>query len=228
MSKRILALAAIAALGLGLTAASAADLPSLAANPEPVPILAGWSPWLVRVRALGILPDSSARLSAGGAPLAGAGVAITDSAVPELDISYFFTRNIAAELILGVTRHGIQGTGTLAGTRIGTTWILPPTLTLQYHFDGFGPLKPYLGVGVNYSIFFGEQERGGFNGFRLTNSVAPALQAGFDYMLDEHWGLNVDVKKLLLDTKVKLNAGTIRGRVDVDPWIVGAGITYKF
>jgi outer membrane protein len=81
---------------------------------------------------------------------------------------------------------------------------------------------------VNYSIFFGEQERGGFNGFRLTNSVAPALQAGFDYMLDEHWGLNVDVKKLLLDTKVKLNASAIRGGVDIDPWIVGGGVTYRF
>jgi len=65
-------------------------------------------------------------------------VSITDSAIPELDISYFFTRNIATELILGVTRHGIQGAGILAGTRIGRTWILPPTLTLQYHFDGSG------------------------------------------------------------------------------------------
>lgn len=228
MSQRIIALAAVAALGLGSYAAVAADLPTFAAAPALEPALATWSPWLVRVRALGVLPDPGARLSAGGAPLTGAGVAITDSAIPELDISYFFTRNIAAELILGVTRHGIQGAGILAGTRIGTTWILPPTLTLQYHFDGFGPLKPYVGAGVNYSIFFGEQERGGFTGLRLSNSVAPALQAGFDYMLDEHWGVNVDVKKLFLDTKVKLNAGTIRGRVDIDPWIVGAGITYKF
>jgi len=81
---------------------------------------------------------------------------------------------------------------------------------------------------VNYLIFFGEQERGGFTGFRLSNGVAPALQVGFDYMLDEHWGVNVDVKKLFLDTKVKLTAGVIRGRVDIDPWIAGASVTYRF
>lgn len=189
---------------------------------------AGWSSWLVRLRVLGVLPHAAARLSAGGAPLLGAGVAITDSAVPELDISYFFTTNIAAELILGVTRHGVQGAGSLAGPRIGSTCILPPTLTLQYHFAGLNPLKPYVGAGVNYSIFFGEEEGGEFTGFRLSNSVAPALQVGFDYMLDAHWGVNVDVKKLFLDTKVKLDAGAIRGRVDIDPWIVGAGLTQKF
>ncbi|WP_430911540.1 OmpW/AlkL family protein [Methylobacterium sp. sgz302541] len=228
MSRKLIAIATAAALGLGTQAALSADLPSPAAPPAPDLTLPTWSPWLVRVRALGVLPDPGARLSAAGRPLTGAGVAITDSAIPELDISYFLTKNIAAELILGVTRHGIQGSGTLAGTRIGTTWILPPTLTLQYHFDGFGRFKPYVGAGVNYSVFFGEKERGGFNGFRLSSSVAPALQAGFDYMLDDHWGLNVDVKKLFLDTKVKLNAGVIRGRVDIDPWIAGAGITYKF
>ncbi|CAA2160085.1 Outer membrane protein W [Methylobacterium brachiatum] len=226
--KTVLLAATAAVLASGCAGTRAADLPTFAAAPAPEPVLATWSPWMLRVRALGVLPDPRARLSAGGAPITGAGVAITDSAIPELDISYFFTKNIAAELILGVTRHGIQGAGTLAGTRIGSTWILPPTLTLQYHFDGFGPLKPYVGAGVNYSIFFDERERGGFTGFRLSNSFAPALQAGFDYMLDAHWGLNVDVKKLFLDTKVKLNAGAIRGRVDIDPWIVGAGITYRF
>ncbi|UHC16948.1 OmpW family protein [Methylobacterium currus] len=222
--KRTLLLAA--ALVLGANGAHAADLPRAAPSPDFVPVT--WSPWLVRLRVLGVLPDPDARLSAAGVPLAGAKVGITDSVIPELDITYFFTKAIAAELILGVTRHGIHGAGALAGTRIGTTWILPPTLTLQYHFDGLGPLKPYLGAGVNYSVFFGEQERGGFTAFRLTNSVAPALQAGFDYMLDEHWGINVDVKKIVLDTRVKLNAGVIRGRVDIDPWIVGGGITYKF
>jgi outer membrane protein len=228
MRKRINALAATVISVFGTPGVLAADLPAFANTPAPEPVLALRSPWLVRVRALGILPEPGARLSAAGAPVAGAAVSITDSIVPELDISYFFTRNFAAELILGVTRHGIEGSGTLAGTRIGSTWLLPPTLTFQYHFTDFGPFKPYVGAGVNYTIFFGERERGGFTGFRLRDSAAPALQAGFDYMLDEHWGVNVDVKKLFLDTKVKLNAGAIRGRVDIDPWIVGTGITYKF
>ena len=228
MSRRFAVLAAAAAIGLGSTAAQAADLPSFAAAPVAPPIPAEWSPWMVRVRVLGVLPDPNARLNAGGVPLNGAKVSISNSVIPELDISYFFTRNIAAELILGVTRHTVDGAGTLAGTKIGSTWILPPTLTLQYHFDGFGAFKPYVGAGVNYSVFFGEKERGPFNSFRLTSNVAPAVQFGFDYMIDQHWGFNVDVKKLFLDTKVKLNAGAVRGRVDIDPWIVGAGVTYKF
>ncbi len=228
MSRRNAVLAAVAALGLGSTAAQAADLPSFAAAPVAAPIPAEWSPWLVRVRVLGVLPDPGTRLNSGGVPLNGAKVSISDSVIPELDISYFFTRTIAAELILGVTRHAIDGAGTLAGTKIGSTWILPPTLTLQYHVDGFGPFKPYVGAGVNYSVFFGEKERGPFTGFRLTSRIAPALQVGFDYMIDQHWGFNVDVKRLFLDTKVKLNAGAVRGRVDIDPWIVGAGMTYKF
>lgn len=228
MRKTSLLAAMSAVLACGFPGARAADLPTFATAPALEPTLAAWSPWLVRVRALGVLPDPAGRLWAAGVPVAGASVAITDSVVPELDIAYFFTPNIAAELILGVTRHGIRGAGTLAGTRIGSTWILPPTLTLQYHFDGFGPLRPYVGAGVNYAIFFGERERGGFTGFRLSDSVAPALQAGFDYMLDAHWGVNVDVKKLFLDTKVKLDAGAIRGRVDIDPWIAGAGVTYRF
>ena len=228
-SKGIAALAVAAALCAPLSIARAADLPVRPEGTEAsayVPVQ--WSPWMVRLRVLGVMPDEGARLSAGGAPLAGARVDISDTVVPELDISYFFTKNIAAELILGVTRHGIKGDGSLSGARIGNTWLLPPTLTLQYHFDGFGPFKPYLGAGVNYSIFFDEQARGGFTSLHLSNSVAPALQAGFDYMLDAHWGLNLDVKKLFLDTKVKLNAGAVRGRVDLDPWIFGGGITYKF
>lgn len=230
MPKRLLSLAAASAAtaAIALSGAHAADLPVTATTPLPVFAAAQWSPWMVRVRLLGVLPDPGAKLTAGGAPLSGANVSITDAAIPELDISYFITKNIAAELILGVTRHSINGAGTLAGTKIGSTWLLPPTLTVQYHFTDLGAFKPYVGVGATYAVFFGERERGPFNSFRLTDSIGPTVQVGFDYMLNEHWGLNVDLKKSFFDTKVKLNAGLVRGRVDIDPWIVGAGVTYKF
>ena len=78
----------------------------------------------------------------------------TNSFVPEFDISYFFTQNIAAELILGVTPHHVYGTGAAAtdGLDVGKAWLLPPTLTLQYHFTDFGAFKPYIGAGVNYTV----------------------------------------------------------------------------
>ena len=148
--------------------------------------------------------------------------------MPELDITYFFTPNLAVELILGVTPHNVKGAGALAGARIGSAWLLPPTLTLQYHFTGLGAFKPYVGAGVNYTVFFDEKAKGGFNRFDLKNTFGVALQVGFDYMLDKHWGINVDVKKIFLEPKVRVNNGLVTGKVKIDPWIIGTGVTYRF
>jgi len=211
--------------------AVAADLPT--AKSTPTFVAADQSPWMIRVRALGVLPDASATFNVNGAPLNGASAKITDSLVPELDISYFVTPNIALELILGTTPHGVRGTGVLANQPIGRVWLLPPTLMLQYHLTNFGPFKPYLGAGVNYTVFYGEKSRGIFTNFDVRNQFGVALQAGFDYMFDQHWGVNVDVKKLWLEPNAKAtipSAGNalVTGKVKIDPWLIGAGITYRF
>jgi outer membrane protein len=163
----------------------------------------------------------------------------SDSLVPELDISYFFTKNIAAELVLGVTRHQVTGTGVAAtnGLDVGKAWLLPPTLTLQYHFTDFGAFKPYVGAGVNYTMFFSQSAGNAANGAgvivtrsNLHNTWSPALQIGFDYMIDKHWGFNVDVKKLWLrpNWDGDSNVGALTGKVNLDPWLIGAGVTYKY
>lgn len=226
---RILRLAACAALlaGTTLTSAGAADLPSAKTAPI-APVLTQWSPWMIRGRALAVVPQESAKLRLGGAPIVGGDVDISNSVVPELDISYFFTKNIAVELILGVTPHKVKGAGALAGAQIGSAWLLPPTLMLQYHFTDFGAFKPYVGVGVNYTVFFNEKAKGGFTSFDLKDSFGFALQAGFDYMIDKNWGFNFDVKKIFLEPKVKVNNGLIAGKVKIDPWLIGAGVTYRF
>ncbi len=219
---------AVALLGAtALTTARAADLPSAKAA-RIAPILTQWSPWMIRGRALAVVPQEKAKLDIGGAPIVGGKVDISNSVVPELDITYFFTKNIAAELILGVTPHNVKGEGTLAGARIGSAWLLPPTLMLQYHFTELGAFKPYLGVGVNYTVFFNEKAKGGFTGFDLKDTFGLALQAGFDYMLDQHWGINFDVKKIFLEPKVKVNNGLIGGKVKIDLWLIGTGVTYRF
>lgn len=213
--------------GTALTSAQAADLPSTKQQPS-LPMLTTWSPWMIRGRALVVMPQPDASLRVGGVPVPGADVDISTSVVPELDISYFFTKNIAVELILGVTPHRVKGDGVLAGTRIGSAWLLPPTLMLQYHFTDFGKFKPYVGVGVNYTVFFNEKARGGFTNFDLKDTFGLALQVGADYMIDEHWGINFDVKKIFLEPKVKVNNGLVSGKVKIDPWLFGAGVTYKF
>lgn len=220
-------LAATALTSAQLSSARAADLPSAKAAPL-APIMTQWSPWMIRGRALAVIPQEDAKLKLGGAPILGGDVDISNSVVPELDISYFFTKNIAVELILGVTPHNVKGAGALAGARIGSAWLLPPTLMLQYHFTDLSAFKPYVGVGVNYTVFFNEKAKGGFTSFDLKDSFGVALQVGFDYMLDKNWGINFDVKKIFLEPKVKVNNGLIAGKVKIDPWLIGTGVTYRF
>lgn len=199
------------------------------------------SPWQVRVRALGVLPASGgSTVNVQGVPALStpnSGLSIGNSIVPELDISYFITRNVAAELILGVTPHNITGTGALANTNIGTAWLLPPTLLAQWHFTDFGPFKPYIGIGLNYTIFFGQsagytQTNGlGVTNLSINNTVGGAFQVGFDYMIDKHWGVNFDVKKYILRPTYNAtvnNTIPVTGTAVIDPWIIGAGVTYRF
>jgi len=194
------------------------------------PAFVEFNPWMVRVRAIGVIPGGSNKVYAGGAQVGGGKVDMTNSVVPELDITYFFTKNIAAELILGTTPHTAKGKGTIAalGT-LGKVWLLPPTLTVQYHFTDFGAFKPYVGIGANLTLFYGE-EHGALNQFKVRHAVGAAFQVGFDYMLTKNWGINVDVKKLILRTDAKGSLGGIpvKAKMHLDPWIIGTGITYKF
>jgi outer membrane protein len=184
-----------------------------------------WSPWMIRGRVLGVLPDSSATID----QVPGGSVTIDNSVVPELDITYFFTPNFAAEVILGVTPHEIHGAGKLKGVEIGKAWLLPPTVTFQYHFTNFGPVKPYIGAGPNYTVFFNQEAAGGtVTNLDIHNSFGVAIQVGVDIMLDRHWGLNIDVKKLYLRPDVSLNNGALTGNVKIDPLLVGGGVTYRF
>jgi outer membrane protein len=180
------------------------------------------SPWLVRARIIGVLPESGGNTTIGGKP-------DPDNAyVPELDFSYFFTKNIAAELILATSPHNVKLKGSSSGDlNLGDTMILPPTLLLQYHFTPDQKFSPYLGAGINYTLPYAEDAKD-VDKLEVDGSFGVALQAGADYWLDDHWGLNLDVKKLWLDVDASVNSGAITGEVDLDPWVVGAGVSYRF
>ncbi|MBS0467723.1 MAG: OmpW family protein [Proteobacteria bacterium] len=169
--------------------------------------------WLVRARAVHL------DISNGGAAGA-AGVSINDKWIPEVDVSYFFTPNFAAELVLTYPqKHDVR----LNGGQIGTLKHLPPSLLGQYHFTGMGAFKPYVGAGINYTRFSNVNIAGGALTVKKS-SWGPALQVGFDYALDKNWSLNFDVKKLYIDTTV---SGGI-GKFKVDPVLVGVGVGYRF
>jgi outer membrane protein len=208
--------------------AGAADLAPIAEAPVATAVPAASSPWQIRVRGLGVITEDDGSIDGVG----GVGLDYTDSVVPELDISYYFTDNIAVELILGTTNAKIRTDG-LGDLPVGKAWLLPPTLTLQYHFTDFGAFKPYIGAGVNYSMFYNQSDRDGFEGLDVDNAFGVALQIGFDYMLDEHWGLNFDVKKIFLETDWSVDSSPVggaplSGKAKIDPWLIGAGVTYRF
>lgn len=184
------------------------------------------SPWQIRVRALGVKTNDSGYV--GG--IAGSNLSYSDTVTPEFDISYFFTENIAAELILATTYANVDGTGAIGALgNVGKVWILPPTLTLQYHITHFGAFRPYVGAGLNYTVFY-NQSVGSADALHVKNTFGAALQVGFDYMVDRHWGVNVDVKKLFLepDFTVKVAGADLKGKAKLDPWLIGAGVTYRF
>jgi outer membrane protein len=182
-----------------------------------------FSKWQVRLRAIDVIPDESSTL------VGIAGKAKADNnVVPELDISYYFTKNISTELILATTKHQakvVDGTNT---TQLGSVWLLPPTLTAQYHFNTDGMIQPYVGAGVNYTWFYDVDKGPGLDRVTYSDGFGEVLQAGVDIMKDEHWGWNFDIKKIFLNTDVSVNNGAITGDVDLDPWVFGTGITYRF
>ncbi|MER9145487.1 OmpW family protein [Mesorhizobium sp. M0871] len=207
--------------------AVAAELAQSASVPQAGATVTEWpNPWQFRLRALGVITEDSGYVNA----VPGSDLSYSNTVTPELDISYYFTDNIATELILGTTYANIEGQGAIGALgNVGKVWLLPPTLTLQYHFTNFGAFKPYVGAGVNYTIFY-NQHAGSADALKVDNTFGTALQVGFDYMVDQHWGVNFDVKKLFLkpDFDVTVDGAKQTGKAELDPWLIGAGVTYRF
>ena len=196
MKKNLLAVAVLCALTSGAAFAQQAE-----------------SPWLVRVRAVHL--DSANKDSTG------LGLSVNNKTIPEVDISYFFNKNVAAELILTVPqKHDLRANG----TNIGSLKRLPPSLLLQYHFDAPG-FKPYVGVGVNYTRFSNVNLPAGVDIDR--NSWGGALQVGVDIPLSKNLYLNFDVKKVYIKTDV-CAGGAKAGTFKVDPVLVGVGLGWRF
>jgi outer membrane protein len=180
------------------------------------------SPWQVRVRAVHI--DPADKSDAFG-PYASDAVTVSSKTIPEIDISYFFTPNIAAELVLTYPqKHDVM----LNGTNIGSFKHVPPTLLAQYHFMPEAQFSPYLGAGVNYT---------NISSVHLLNGAATmehksfgfALQAGIDYKIDKNWSLNLDIKKVQIGSDVMASgSGAKLTEVKVDPILIGIGIGYRF
>ena len=172
-------------------------------------------PWMVRARAV--------HLNSSNGDSTGLGLGINNKWMPEVDISYFFNKNVAVELILTVPQKQTLSAG---GTAIGSFKHLPPTLTAQYHFTDLGAFKPYVGAGINYTRI---------SSVNLTvpgvtvdrNSFGPALQVGVDIPVAKNLYLNFDVKKVYIRTDVA-SAGNKIGTFKIDPVLFGVGLGWRF
>jgi len=178
------------------------------------------SPWLVRARVVNLqmANDTTGTVNA-------LNVNVNDKTIPEVDITYFINKNVAAELILTVPQSQTVYAGSAS---LGTFKHLPPTLTLQYHFTDLGAYKPYVGAGLNYTKISGVDLKNGSTVLQLdSHSYGAALQAGVDIPLDKQWSLNFDVKKVYIKTDVYA-AGASLGTLKLDPVLVGVGVGYRF
>jgi outer membrane protein len=174
------------------------------------------NPFLVRVRALHLNWDNGQ----GGALDA---VKAENKTIPEVDLSYFFNKNLALELVLTYPQSVDVKLGS---TNLGSVKALPPSLLLQYHFTDLGAFKPYVGLGVNYTLFTDRKLAGG--AVKLENSTfGYAAQIGADYMFDKNWGLNIDLKYAKIEPDVSIS-GVKVGSVDLNPTMLGVGFTYKY
>lgn len=214
---------------------------------------------VVRLRATHISPDEDSKLgkqtnsvyaTPGLSQIVygsdGAELRVDSNTIPELDLSYYITKNIAAELILALgTKHdvSVSGSGGILNKRgLGEVNLLPPTLTLQWHFLPDQTFDPYVGAGVSYVRAMDNSltARTALGNLPIRidhDSWGPAIQAGFDVNLQDRWLVNFDVKKIWFDTDVELNSLGAAGlpvgykkidELDVDPWVVSIGIGKKF
>ena len=278
--------------------ALAADLPSIKA-PMPAPLYDTFQPFQVRLEVSGVVPlaghgtvyDEGAFSPSpifapfGGDPLVATGLSAGPGTVvpfgstntswaiiPTLAVDYYINKNWSIEAICCVSPHHIQGTGTIQST-FAHTWVFPPTLLVDYHFTQFGAWQPYIGVGVNFTAYWGTRVNNeswpvmfspaGPLTSLLTSVGSPGLfaqhysatvtpswgvagQAGLDYMFNEHWGLNLDLKYIMMEPTVHAKvAGFVPGAtalavgasqlylpvrvaLPIDPLVISAGLTYRF
>jgi outer membrane protein len=174
----------------------------------------GESPWQVRLRSVHL--DS---VNKDSTPL---GLSINNKTFGELDVTYFFDKNFATELVLTTPQKQRVYSN---GTEIGSFKHLPPTLMLQYHFTDMQGFKPYVGAGINYTHFSSESLPPGVT--LDSHSWGTAWQAGLDIPLDRNWSINLDVKKVYIRTDVYAS-GVSLGRLRVDPVLWGVGVGYRF
>ncbi|MBE2295433.1 MAG: OmpW family protein [Phycisphaerales bacterium] len=181
--------------------------------------------WVVRAGAWGVFPKSDNLSEVNGLP--GIGLDVDDAYSLGFNITYMINPNIGVELLGAFPfKHDIKATGL---GKVAETKQLPPTVSVQYHFLPNSNVRPYAGVGLNYTTFFSEKTKGALSGtdLNLDDSWGFAGQLGIDVDVAPNWFVNADVRYIDIDTKAKLNGAGL-GTVKIDPVVFGINIGTHF
>ena len=215
-----------------LAAATALSSPAWAGSPD--------GHWQVKLLGTGVIVDgkiSKVEKDLIGLP-AGSQSDINDNVVPTIAVEYFASPNISVETICCLTQHHAVGAGPLAGAAlVDHVMILPATVTLKYHLPLKG-VKPYIGVGPSVFFFIDEKPGAtaqflGASRVHLDNKVGIALQAGLDIPVnDKGLGVSIDAKKYFMNTTAHFYTAAgveaLTTEHKLDPWVLSAGISYRF
>jgi outer membrane protein len=187
-----------------------------------------------------VSPDDSSSNIVVGSDL-GVNVAVDNNTQLGLNIAYFLTNNLNVELLAATPFvHDVNfGVSDPLGTgdQLGEVTHLPPTITVNYYFnDASSKFQPYVGAGLNYTIFFDEEftsanDAAGLTDLSLDNSFGLAAQVGADYMLNDKWFINGSIRWIDIDTEASFNLNGAEGSVDsieIDPWVYSATLGYRF
>lgn len=215
----------ITALALALAATAAGAHAQATGTSDFTPEKAG--EWVVAARITAVDPAEKGNIVTAAGASTGLHVGVDNDTIPSLGFSYFFTDHIAAEAILGTSQHTISAVGASSSTDVYKTWVLPPVVTLQYHFAPDQRVSPYLGVGVNFMDWYSGKDENGFT-VKLKNGGGTAIQGGVNVALKGHWAFNFDVKKVFYATDAKIDGGALKSHVKLDPTIASLGLAYRF
>jgi outer membrane protein len=182
---------------------------------------------VLNVRATDIAPTGSDPITT----LTGAATGLRAKAgydvMPTIGVTYFLTDHLAVEAIAGTTQHTVRAKGPATDIAVKETWVLPPIVTLQYHFAPQARVSPYVGAGVNYMLFYGGDDKNGFK-LKIDDGFGAALQAGVDIAARGNWAINLDAKKVFFETDAVDRTNGLTSKVTLNPWVLSAGVGYRF
>jgi outer membrane protein len=237
------------------SAVSAADLPSVKEPVLVVPVVDDFQPFFVKLGVTYAINSSSSRLWGQNPALyplgifnsfpAGVGATIGNVTTASVEAGYYVTRNISIDVSGGIPFYAKDSTkgfnprnpGLPNGTLLSQIMPAVIPVTLVYHFDNFGPFRPYIGGGLAPAFSFSNRDAF-LNNVGVGGALGGVAQVGADYMIDKHWGLSLDAKKIFTYAEahgtgvnvpgVGLVPGVTVQHTNFQPWLLSVGLLYRF